>query len=153
MKIILRPARFLDIDEMMEVNQACLQENYTKEFWIDKFNEGKIHCFVATAMNRVIGYIFCDNNTVLSFAIMERYRGKSVGKNLMYHCLNTFKTPVGLHVRVTNDVALKLYKSLEFVEKEKIYKYYSNPIEDAYLMERKPNGSIYPETKKMNIQI
>jgi [ribosomal protein S18]-alanine N-acetyltransferase len=135
MKIVIRPTRLLDINQMMEVNQSCLPEHYCKDFWIQKFYEGKEHCFVVIGAGGVIGYALCDVDTIISFAILEKYRGKGIGKQLMYHCLNTYVTPVKLHVRVNNQPALHLYRSVGFTDKETITHYYNDPVEDAYVME------------------
>lgn len=151
MKIVIRQMRFLDITQVMTVNQDSLAENYIKEFWVLKFHEGKSHSFVATLSDTIIGYVFCDNNTVISFAISDKYRGKGIGRHLMQHCLNTFDISITLHVRVTNDHALKLYKSLDFEEKELLVEYYTDPVENAYLMEWKPSKK-YEEIRKLNIK-
>ena len=151
MKIIIRPMKFLDINQVMTINQSSLAENYMKEFWIQKYHEGKNHSFVATLSTAIIGYIFCDNNTVISFAMSEKYRGKGIGRHLMQYCLNTFDTSITLHVRVTNDQALKLYKSLDFVEQELLIEYYTDPIENAYLMQWKPVKK-YEEIRKLNVK-
>lgn len=152
MKIIIRPTRFLDISQMMEVNKSSLSENYEKEFWGEKFYEGKEHSFVAIGGGRVIGYVFCDKECIISFAINENYRGKGIGKQLMHHCLNTYNNSVKLHVRIDNDPALKLYRTLGFSEKEKITDYYLNPVADAFVMEWKPNAIKYLVINKMNIK-
>ncbi|QKF94734.1 ribosomal RNA methyltransferase FtsJ domain protein [Fadolivirus algeromassiliense] len=152
MKIIIRPTKFHDITQMMEVNENSLPENYNREFWSQKFHEGKTHSFVAIGLGKVIGYIFCDDQSIISFAIDEMYRGKGIGKQLIHHCLNTYKSPVRLHVRVNNFTALKLYRSLGFTEAETLKDYYVEPVEDAYLMEWKPAGVRYLEHHKMNIK-
>lgn len=153
MKITIRQTRFLDINRMMEINQKSLTENYEKDFWSTKFYEGKTHSFVAIGMGMVIGYIFCDKDTIISVAIDEKYRGKGIGRQLLNYCLNTYKTPVKLHVRINNEPALKLYRSLGFIETETLNEYYIDPIEDAYLMEWKPTGVKYEENRKISIKV
>lgn len=149
MKIIFRPTKLSDINQMMQLNEKSLAENYQKEFWNMKFYEGKNHSFVAVWATLIIGYIFCDGDCIISFALDEKFRGKGVGRQLIHHCLNTYTNPVKLHVRVTNDVALKLYRSLGFVETETIVDYYTTPTENAYAMIWKPNGTKYEIKKKI----
>lgn len=151
MKILIRQTKFIDIKQMMNLNEKSLTENYDREFWNQTFHIGKTHSFVAIWATTVIGYIFCDNDTIISLAIDDKFRNKGIGKQLLHNCLNTYNTPVKLHVRVTNDVALKLYKSLRFIEEEKITEYYVNPTEDAYTMIWKPNGIKYEEKRRINI--
>jgi len=153
MKIVIKPMKFMDINQVMEVNQNSLPENYPKEFWVLKFYEGKTHSFVVTISCTVIGYIFCDNNSIISFAISEKYRGKGIGKCLMQNCLNTFEIPVTLHVRSHNEPALKLYRTFGFIEKETLIDYYINPVDNADLMEFTSTGYKYEEIRKLNIKL
>ena len=146
MKITLRQMKLIDIGQTMDLNKRCLSENYPRTYWIDTFQKGKTHSFVAVFAKLIVGYIFCNEDTIVSFAVDEKYRNKKIGKQLMHLCLNTFTTNVTLHVRVTNDIAINLYKSLGFVEKETLHEYYKNPLEDAYTMTREPTVDKYPTT-------
>lgn len=149
-KVVIRPAKYGDIQSMMRVNVTNLPENYNLNFWINTYceSEGKLHSFVATYASDVIGYIFCDTNSIISFAIDEPYRRGGIGKQLLHHSLNTFKTPVHLHVRVDNDAALRLYKSIGFVEKTVIKQYYSET-DDAFELEWHPKPTKLQEIRKI----
>ena len=57
MKCIIRNMKFSDINTVIELNTKFLPENYEKEVWIHIFNKYKIHCFVASISNIVVGYI------------------------------------------------------------------------------------------------
>lgn len=151
MKISLRNMKLHDIKQLMELNQKTLPENYDREFWVEKFHEGKIHSFVAIFAGQIIGYVFCDNDTIISLAIDEKFRNKGLGKQLLGNCLNTYNINVRLHVRVTNNIALKLYESFGFSEEQKLIDYYVDPIEDAYVMIWKPSGTKYDVKRKLNI--
>jgi ribosomal protein S18 acetylase RimI-like enzyme len=153
MKILIRPIKFLDINSVMQINIRCLPENYPVEFWRENYHIGKLHSFVAEVSKIIVGYIFCNEDTVISFAIDKEYRGKGIGKQLMSHCLNTFDHPIKLHVRVSNE-AVKLYKSFGFEVDETVKDYYLNPVEDCYTMKWVPpsNGVKYPEQKKLNVK-
>lgn len=134
MKIILRPMKLIDIGQMMDLNQRSLPENYPRNFWIETYQKGKAHSYVAVFSKLIIGYVFCNENTIISVAIDEKYRNKGIGKQLMHLSLNTFNTTVNLHVRTTNKIAIHLYESLNFDINDKIHGYYGN--EDAYTMIR-----------------
>lgn len=153
MKVTIRPMKFHDITQVKKVNEECLAENYTREFWESKFHECKNHSFVAVYASDVIGYIFCDNKIIISFAILDKFRGKGIGKQLLYHCLNTLDNPVMLHVRVSNEAALKLYRLVGFQEDKKLIEYYKEPVEDAFEMKWLPDTkNKYVEMKKLKIK-
>jgi ribosomal-protein-alanine N-acetyltransferase len=149
-KIVIRSARYLDLKHMAEVNERNLSENYGMEYWSNIFNGSKKHCFVAVFSNCVIGYILADETTIISFAVDEKFRKYGIGKQLISHCLNTFKNDIILHVRVTNEPAIKLYKNFGFVDDHVIKSYYSDG-GDGYEMIRKYPGEKYPEKSKFNI--
>lgn len=141
-----------DLSQVIEINEKSMPETYPCDFWIQKFYQGKNHCFVAVHSAAIIGYILCDGARITSFAIDEKYRSKGIGKILIQQCLNTIQQLyVTLHVRVGNAVAIKLYTSLNFVIEETVPNYYQTPDEDAYLMKWKSNGPRFPDRKKLTL--
>ena len=73
---------------------------------------------------------------IFAFGTVEEYRKKGIGSALMIEGLKlTGGHPVFLHVRVSNENAISLYKKHGFVMSEtKEIGYYSTPKEDAYMM-------------------
>lgn len=154
MKILFRSMKLLDINQVKKINEENLPENYSKDFWIETFHDGaKLHSFVAEAMTQIIGYVFSDQEGVISLAVDNRFRGKGIAEQLMKHCLNTYTNDITLHVRKSNLQALNLYKKLGFNEKDVITDYYINPTEDALLLFWKFNNDRFVENKKMNVAL
>lgn len=93
--------------------------------------------------NNVIGildYSFIyDRIEIDNILVEEPYRGQKIGTKLMGHLifLATIKKVknITLEVRVSNSIAIKLYKNFGF-EEVAIRKYYYGD-EDALLMEKK----------------
>jgi len=148
MKVVIRLAKFMDIPEIIKVNLECLPENYDRIFWNQQFYIGREHSFVAVCGD-IIGYVFCDEQSIISFAVQEKFRKNGIGRQLLHHCLNTFKCPCNLNVRVNNLPALKLYNSLGFLIQETIPNYYHNPKEDGHKMCRNPCDEKFEEKKKI----
>ena len=148
--LMIRRARRKDRSKMKECNERNLKENYKIEFWEkpllnypwksfvlvdgDKKEEDKIH-----------GYLFADENFIISFAIDEKYRGQGWGKKLLTTFLQeSNKDPstmtfgpcplIRLHVKCSNETAINLYKKCGFTIAGSIPDYYQNPVENAYLM-------------------
>jgi len=152
-KILIRFMKLTDIKQTKVLNEQTLPENYPLQFWAEVYPTGKAHSVVAVYGGEIIGYVFCNEDSILSFAVNENYRRRGIGKVILSACLSTFsKQKVSLNVRVGNVPALKLYKVLGFViEKEEIG-YYGNgdlsrgplkPVENAYHMSyTPPNGTI-----------
>lgn len=154
-KILIRRAKLCDVKQMKDINTRNLAENYEIEYWNAVFSKHKEHCFVAIYTNLVIGYVLGNADTIVSFVVDEKFRGYGVGREIMHHCLNSYARDVCLHVRKSNDVARRLYYSLDFVDDHLVENYYTSPTEDAYEMVRRydPRRPKYPERIKMNVEL
>ncbi|MEM0117316.1 MAG: ribosomal protein S18-alanine N-acetyltransferase [Conexivisphaerales archaeon] len=145
------------VKEVIDVNMKTLPEHYSDEFYyelLESFPEGFI---VAQLGEKVVGYImnrveFGFSNMkslsilrkghVVSVAVLPEHRGKGLGRVLVEEGLRAAKEKgcreMYLEVRVTNSIAIRLYESLGFSIKQKLYRYYRDG-EDAYLMARPLN--------------
>jgi ribosomal-protein-alanine N-acetyltransferase len=135
MKIVIKQIKLNDLNGVIEINEKCLPENYPKSFWVDKYYEGKSTSYVACNGGVIVGYILCDTNSIISFAIDDKYRNIGIGRNLLLNCLNSVSGNIKLYCRSNNIRALALYKKLNFNIFDELSGYYNNPIDDAYIME------------------
>ena len=134
MKINIKKLKLSNLNDVIEINKKNLPENYLYKHWLQMFNLGKNNSFVAFHNSIIIGYIMCDSNYIISFAIDEKYRGRGVGSLLLSNCLYSCENNIKLYCRHSN-LALNLYKKHEFNIIEDIKDYYVNPIEDAFILE------------------
>lgn len=97
---------------------------------------------VAQVDGRVVGYagmwMVLDEAHITNVAVHPDYRGSGYGRWLMTELLGRAAVlgavKITLEVRVSNNVARKLYKSLGFAEMGFRRKYYSDNNEDAIIM-------------------
>lgn len=97
---------------------------------------------VAQVNGRVVGYAgmwtVLDEAHITNVAVHPDYRGSGFGRALMVELLGRAAVlgavKLTLEVRVSNNVARRLYKSLGFVEMGFRRKYYSDNDEDAIIM-------------------
>lgn len=141
-----------DLPSVVEINIASLPEHYSDYFFESILKELPESFIVAETDHRVVGYIMCKiefgfsnfrklgfvkKGHVVSIAVLREYRGKGIGKSLMLEAINGLavrKTDeIYLEVRVSNDLAVKMYQSLGFLIKSRLRSYYRDG-EDAYLM-------------------
>lgn len=154
--IVIRNAKFDDLIHVMHINRLCLPENYTFSFFESLYRDFPMTFLVAEANGRIVGYIMCRIERILSkferlklkkaghvvsIAVVPEYRGLGIGKALMLSAMRAMKDYYGcdetyLEVRVSNDIAIRLYEKLGYVKVERIKGYYADG-EDAYVMARR----------------
>ena len=70
--------------------------------------------------------------------VEENYRGKSIGKSILdYFFKEGGKRNIEsftLEVRVSNEIAIKLYEKMGFVSEGVRKRFYEHPVEDALIM-------------------
>lgn len=147
----IREFRPDDIDAVMMINKVCLPENYSPAFFLEHHYENPRVFLVAEAEGKVVGYNMCriefgisnfrtafaKKGHVISIAVMEEYRNKGIGYDLMTEGMKRIResgaNEIYLEVRVSNKPAIELYRRLGFKASRIIEAYYRDG-EDAYLM-------------------
>ena len=137
---------------MVEINIASLPEHYSDYFFESILKELPESFIVAETKQKVVGYIMCKiefgfsnfrklgfvkKGHVVSVAVLPEHRGKGIGRSLMLEAINGLafrkSDEIYLEVRVSNDLAVRMYQSLSFLIKSRLRSYYRDG-EDAYLM-------------------
>lgn len=138
MKIIIRNIINEDLQYIKKLNEKFLPENYCIELWNIWFIIGIQYSFIAQHDDKIIGYIMCNGDKILSFAIDDKYRHMGIGTQLLLNCLSSVTNQnLILTCRASNILAQKLYKKYGFEITELLEKHYTNPKDDGYIMERK----------------
>jgi [ribosomal protein S18]-alanine N-acetyltransferase len=91
---------------------------------------------------RVVGYVMYwlirDEVQINNFAVHPEFRGRGLGEAALRLVLSEVREKgaalATLEVRVSNAAALGLYEKLGFKELGTRKAYYTNPVEDAYVM-------------------
>ena len=92
--------------------------------------------------NHIVGYagawLVYDEGQITNIAVLPSARGKGYGskltKQLIDECFSRGMHEIFLEVRISNLAALAMYRNLGFSVKGIRKEYYSEPMEDAYIM-------------------
>jgi ribosomal-protein-alanine N-acetyltransferase len=153
---IIRPAEIEDLHQVMRINQKTLPENYPYSFFVELLKKFPKSFLVAEKNGEVLGYMMnriekglpgvftshfrANKGHIVSIAVLPEHRRKGIGKRLMIEGMKAMKEygaeEFVLEVRITNEPALAMYKSLGFEVVREIKGYYHDG-ESAYLMSRK----------------
>lgn len=134
-----------DCDDIAYIDGKCIQNPWSKEDFEDLFRYLENYYWVAETEGVIVGFVgiiqFVDAADITRVAVLENYRGRHIASMLMDEC-KAFSKSIGikeihLEVRVSNLIAQKLYEKCGFETIATRKLYYTNPIEDAYVMECK----------------
>jgi|TARA_B110000263_G_C15311826_1_gene513915 ribosomal-protein-alanine N-acetyltransferase len=153
----IRFATSKDIAEVISINFKTLPEHYSNSFFMELLLDSPETFVVAENNNKIIGYIMCRieygfsilkkmslarKGHVVSFAVLEEYRGKGIGKKLVVQSIEGMKikkcNESYLEVRTDNIPAIKLYENLGFNKIATLNTYYKDG-RSAFLMSSKLN--------------
>ena len=149
---LIRRCAYEDLNSVISINLKTLPEHYTEYFFESLLREIPEAFIIAEINNVVVGYIMCKlefgfsnfrklgfvkKGHVVSIALLQEHRGKSIGEALMMEGINGVSTRKGdeiyLEVRTSNGPAISLYQKLGFQIKSVLKSYYRDG-EDANLM-------------------
>jgi [ribosomal protein S18]-alanine N-acetyltransferase len=144
-----------DLQNVMQINRVCLPENYSDFFFMDLHQRYPETFIVCEENGQIEGYIMCRievglsnygfsglvrKGHIVSIAVLPQFRHKGVAQAIIKKALegmDYYKAKqCFLEVRVTNDIAISLYKKLGFEVTRTINGYYSDG-EDAYVMTKR----------------
>ena len=148
--VLIRRMQIADVDAVTGIEQATFARPWSRESFMQEMERNKAARYLVAEKNgRVIGYagawIILDESHITNIAVAEAERGCGVGRKLtealMQYISNLGAAYATLEVRVSNERAQHLYKSLGFVSVGKRKRYYEDNGEDAFLMvcERMPD--------------
>ncbi|MCD6457556.1 MAG: ribosomal-protein-alanine N-acetyltransferase [Thermoprotei archaeon] len=152
---IIREFKPSDLETVLLINKTCLPENYPAYFFMQHHVNFPKSFLVAENDEKIVGYVMCrvehgllhtkkiwgKKGHIISIAVIPEERHKGIGKALMKKALEALKNVYKvdeyyLEVRVTNTVAINLYRKLGFSIVKRLKGYYLDG-EDAFLMAMK----------------
>jgi ribosomal-protein-alanine N-acetyltransferase len=143
MNFSIRQAKVEDLDKIYELETLCFKDPYPKNLLYILFSLYPELFLVTETDNKIVGYVSGlvrrdGYGHIVSICIHPDYRRKGLGTAMMYAIEKILKENFGvcryrLEVRVSNEVAIKLYHKLGYRIVKTIPKYYLDN-EDAYLM-------------------
>ena len=140
---LIRRMRLKDVDAVAAIEQATFARPWSRESFRQELTRNvAARYLVAEEDGRVIGYagawLILDESHVTNIAVAENARGRGIGRRMTEELLrilsNLGASYATLEVRVSNERAQHLYRSLGFISVGKRKRYYEDNNEDAFLM-------------------
>ena len=133
-----------NLKEVLVLNLRCFMEgeNYTKHTFDYLLNEPNCLSYqLITPNNKMVGFVFVmvEHGTghITTIGVAPEHRRRGLAHILLHQAEKALEkrniTTVALEVRVGNFAAQNLYRELDYVVVQRLYKYYNNG-EDGFLM-------------------
>lgn len=133
-----------DIDQVLRIEQEAFTLPWTREAFEHEMttNLYSYYILAETEEKEIVGYcgmwIVMDESHITNVAVTEKMRGLKIGEGLMREAFRVVLEQevvlMTLEVRVSNDVAKKLYYKLGFQDGGIRKNYYTDTQEDALVM-------------------
>jgi len=141
----IRPLTLDQLADVLRLNIRCFRngDNYTKHTFEYLLSEPRTLSYrVVTRADELVGFAFVmvnDNNAahLTTIGVAPEHRGRGLAKRLLAHIEDSLRTreigTIMLEVRVANNLAQNLYRTLGYTVVQRIERYYNNG-EDCFLM-------------------
>lgn len=132
-----------DIEQVVAIEEASFPTPWTADAFQRELTMNEhAHYFVIEKEGALIGYcglwVIIDESHITNIAILPEYRGQKLGDALLKEVINEARTigvkTMTLEVRVSNEVAKKLYRKYGFQNGGIRKRYYTDNYEDGLVM-------------------
>lgn len=148
-RFLFEPAQWEDLDRLVAIEQASFTAPWTRKMLEAELQNPFSRLLTARLMpdgrtGEIVGYlclwIVFEELRLMNLAVEAGSRRRGIAKALVLHALSLARDRGAeravLEVRASNDAARRLYEGVGFRQVALRARYYSNPIEDAVLMQR-----------------
>lgn len=148
--LVIECATAKDLDHIVAIEQASFSTPWTRKmFQVELCENPFAHVYVAKGRGAklpddgLIGYVcfwvVFEEFRLMTLAVAPALRRRGFGRALLQHALSVGRAKGAtrglLEVRASNAAALALYEEVGFRRVGVRANYYTNPVEDAVLME------------------
>ena len=144
-QVEIGPIEEADLDEVVAIEREVYPLPWSRACFRNELNRpySRLLGLREQGSGRLVGYIcywiLYNEMHVLNLAVRPEFRGRGLGRRLLGHAVEVARmgevSLVSLEVRVSNSVAINLYRSMGFRPVGVRPRYYSPEREDALLMQ------------------
>ena len=143
--MIIRPATMEDLPQIIIIDREAVIPSWSKKAFIHELESPNSFFNVAAIERTIVGFCILrragDEAEIYRMAVYKPYRRRGVANKLMISMLNyaldNKLESIFLEVRKSNEAAIALYEKHGFKQLGTRFEYYTEPIEDAIIMEYK----------------
>ena len=151
---VIEPATIESLPDILQIEEACFSAPWTRKMLQAELSGNPFAHFLLAKQvlpgeegsSSIVGYlcfwVVFEEVRLMNLAVIESMRHKGIARALVLQALEMGLAQAArcavLEVRASNHAAHALYRSLGFRDVTTRPTYYTNPVEDALLMELDP---------------
>jgi ribosomal-protein-alanine N-acetyltransferase len=154
--VLIRDMYLADLDDVLVIERSSFPTPWSRQSFLSELVDNTFAVYLVLEFcGRIAAYggmwLILDEAHVTNVAVLPEFRGHGFGEammeGLMARAIERQAQRMTLEVARSNVVAQNLYKKLGFVQLGIRRAYYSNPVEDAFIMWRDPlSPMVQPES-------
>ncbi len=146
-KLKIRKMKIDDLEKVLEIEKKSFPNPWSKNAFLYEIESDVSYPWIIELDDRIVGYsihwLILDEAHLSNIAIDPIFRRRGIGKFLLEKVIESVKKMgakfLTLEVRVSNTNAITLYTKMNFKVVGIRKNYYTNPVEDAFIMMKNLN--------------
>ena len=139
---IIENLNLTHIEEICDIEKRCFSDAWSRQSFIDEIDRENSVFIVIKKEGKIVAYsgfwYIVDDAQIMNVAVDIGYKGMKISHILMKEMIQRARdknmATMSLEVRVSNEIAINLYKGYGFEIVGVRKQYYQDNKEDAYIM-------------------
>ena len=139
---IIENLNLTHIEEICDIEKRCFSDAWSRQSFIDEIDNENSVFIVVKKEDKIVAYsgfwYIVDDAQIMNVAVDIAYKGMKISHILMKEMIQRARdknmATMSLEVRVSNEIAINLYKGYGFEIVGVRKQYYQDNKEDAYIM-------------------
>lgn len=139
---IIENLNLTHIEEIYDIEKRCFSDAWSRQSFIDEIDNENSVFIVVKKEDKIVAYsgfwYIVDDAQIMNVAVDIAYKGMKISHILMKEMIQRARdknmATMSLEVRVSNEIAINLYKGYGFEIVGVRKQYYQDNKEDAYIM-------------------
>ena len=139
---IIENLNLTHIEEICDIEKRCFSDAWSRQSFIDEIDNENSVFIVVKKEDKIVAYsgfwYIVDDAQIMNVAVDIAYKGMKIShilmKEMIQRAMDKNMATMSLEVRVSNEIAINLYKGYGFEIVGVRKQYYQDNKEDAYIM-------------------
>ena len=139
---IIENLNLTHIEEICDIEKRCFSDAWSRQSFIDEIDNENSVFIVVKKEDKIVAYsgfwYIVDDAQIMNVAVDTTYKGMKIShilmKEMIQRAMDKNMATMSLEVRVSNEIAINLYKGYGFEIAGVRKQYYQDNKEDAYIM-------------------